>query len=81
MKYRIRYNKNAGQAGRGTLDHKWRVFDENGKEYLCKRVVIEVMCWTKVDPNGVDWNIETEGEMIIVREESKIIIQTSPKNV
>lgn len=75
MKYRVRFNKSAGQPGRGTIDHKWRVFDENGKEYLCKQVVIEVMCWTKVDANGMDWNIEADGNIRIDREDSRITIQ------
>jgi hypothetical protein len=74
MKYRVRFNKSAGQPGRGTIDHKWRVFDETNKEYLCKQVVIKTMCWTQVDLNGVDWNIETFGEIKIDREDSRITI-------
>jgi hypothetical protein len=33
--YHIRFNKTRGQAGRGTIDHVWRVF-ENDKEFLLK---------------------------------------------
>ena len=39
--YQIRFNKTRGQAGRGTMDHVWRVF-ENGKEYLFKNLDIAV---------------------------------------
>lgn len=74
MKYRIRYNKTAGQPGRGTIDHKWRVFDETGKEWLCKEVVIQTVAKTAQDPNGVDWNMECEGTMIIGRSTSTITI-------
>ena len=72
MKYRVRFNKMAGT--RGTVDHKWRVFDETGKEWLCKEVVIEVHSWTEADPNGNDWNFACEGQMKIVKETSTIFI-------
>jgi hypothetical protein len=74
MRFRVRFNKTAGQAGRGTVDHKWRVFDEDGKEYLCKAVKIQSVCWTAQDPNGVDWNIETDGTMIKEKSTSSIVI-------
>ena len=74
MKFRIRYNKTAGQPGRGTVDHKWRVFDETGKEYLCKGVRIQSVAWTEIDPNGVDWNMATEGTMIKEKTTSTIVI-------
>jgi len=76
MKYRVRFNKSAGQPGRGTIDHKWRVFDESGKEYLCKQVVIEVSSWTSIDTNANDWNFEAIGEIDIDREQSKITIKS-----
>jgi hypothetical protein len=57
MKYRIRYNQTAGQPGRGSVDHKWRVFDETGKEWICKAVIINVHSWTEMDKNGHDWNV------------------------
>jgi hypothetical protein len=72
MKYRVRYNKMAGQ--RGTIDHKWRVFDETGKEWLCKAVVMNVKAWTEIDPNGVDWNMACHGEIAIDRVTSTITI-------
>lgn len=73
-KYRIRYNKTAGQIGRGTVDHKWRVFDETGKEWLCKGVRIQTTAWTEIDPNGVDWNMNCNGTMQIDKETSTITI-------
>jgi hypothetical protein len=74
MKYRIRYNKNAGEPGRGTVDHKWRVFDETNKEYICKIVVIRPSSWTEIDPNNHDWNIACEGEIKIHKNTSAIEI-------
>lgn len=74
MKYRIRFNKSAGQPGRGTVDHKWRVFDETGKEWVCKFVRLQVNAWTEIDPNGVDWNMVAHGEIKIDRETSMISI-------
>jgi len=74
MKFRIRFNKTAGQPGRGTVDHKWRVFDETGKEWLCKNVRIQTVAWTAIDDNGVDWNFEVEGTMIKEKSTSTIVI-------
>ena len=74
MKYRIRFNKTAGQAGRGTIDHKWRVFDETGKEWLCKAVRIQTNAWTEIDSNGVDWNMVAEGTMIKEKSTSTVVI-------
>jgi hypothetical protein len=74
MKFRIRYNKSAGQPGRGTIDHKWRVFDETGKEWICKNVWLMTKAWTAEDPNGHDWNFVAEGRMHINKEDSKITI-------
>lgn len=45
-KYRIRFNKTRGEIGRGTLDHVWRVF-ENDKEFLFKHVKIEVPSFSR----------------------------------
>lgn len=72
MKYRVRYNKMAGT--RGSVDHKWRVFDETGKEWLCKAVVIEVNAWTEIDANGHDWNFVCDGQMKIAKETSTVFI-------
>jgi len=74
MKFRVRYNKSAGEPGRGTIDHKWRVFDETGKEWLCKNVRIQTVAWTAIDDNGVDWNFEVEGTMIKEKSTSTIVI-------
>lgn len=70
-KYLIRFNKSRGQAGRGSVDHVWRVF-ENGKEYLCKHIKINVNSWD--ERTGEDWNIACEGFMTIDKEESTVII-------
>jgi hypothetical protein len=74
MKYRIRYNTRAGEPSRGSVDHKWRVFDENNKEYICKEVWIQVPSWTQQDPNNKDWNIECIGTMKIDKQNSVIEI-------
>jgi hypothetical protein len=74
MKFRIRYNKSAGQPGRGTIDHKWRVFDETGKEWICKRVWLLAHSHTEADPNDHDWNFVTTGTMHINRVDSTITI-------
>ena len=70
-KYLIRFNKTRGQQGRGTIDHVWRVF-ENDKEYLFKHLQINVPI---VDERtGEDWNIMCHGIMSIDRETSTAII-------
>jgi len=74
QKFRIRYNKSAGQPGRGTIHHKWRVFDENNKEYICKDVYIHQPSWTEKDPYSDDYNIVTMGEMKIDKKYSSIEI-------
>jgi hypothetical protein len=74
MTYRIRFNQTAGQPGRGSVDHKWRVFDETGKEWICKAVSIEAKSWTAVDPNGHDWNICCHASMHINKETSTITL-------
>lgn len=71
MKYSIRFNKTRGQPGRGTVDHVWRVFEED-KEYLFKHVKINVPSFSERD--GEDWNIACHGTMIIDRETSTAII-------
>jgi hypothetical protein len=74
MKFRIRYNQSAGQPGRGSIDHKWRIFDENDKEYICKEVIIHCSSWTEKDPNGNNWNMVCIGRMEIDKEISTIHI-------
>jgi len=69
--YQIRFNKTRGQEGRGSLDHVWRVF-ENDKEYILKHVQINVPSYS--ERTGEDWNIACDGIMIIDREKSIAII-------
>jgi hypothetical protein len=72
-KYRIRFNKSRGQAGRGTADHVWRVFDGN-KEYLFKNFKLNVASESEKEANGEDWNVVCYGIMTIDRETSTAII-------
>jgi hypothetical protein len=74
-KYLIRYNKSRGQAGRGTVDHVWRVF-ENGKEYLFKNFKVNVPTYS--ERSGEDWNVACHGYMTIDRETSTAIINWDP---
>ena len=71
-KYSIRFNKGRGQPGKGTVDHVWRVFENDGKEYLFKNVNIRVPSWSERDRE--DWNIVCEGRMIIDTETSTATI-------
>jgi len=70
-KYLIRFNKTRGQPGRGPEDHVWRVF-ENGKEFLCKHVKINVPSYS--ERTNEDWNIACQGTMQIDKETSTISI-------
>jgi hypothetical protein len=70
-KYRIRFNKTRGQPGRGTIDHVWRVF-ENDKEYLFKNVKLNVPSFSERD--GEDWNMCCYGELSIDRDTSTATI-------
>lgn len=72
-KYRIRFNKSRGQNGRGSIDHVWRVF-ENDKEYLFKHLDINVQVKSEKDENNVDYNIVCYGFLKIDRENSIAII-------
>lgn len=67
--YQIRFNKSRGQAGRGSMDHVWRVF-ENGKEFLFKNLDITAPVKSEKDVNGVDYNIVCQGYLSIDRETS-----------
>ena len=71
--YQIRFNKSRGQAGRGSMDHVWRVF-ENGKEYLFKNLDISVPIKSEKDANGLDYNIVCQGYLSIDRDTSTAII-------
>ena len=72
-KYGIRFNKSRGQPGRGTEDHVWRVFENNGKEYLFKHLDITVP--VKDERDGMDWNIVCYGVLYIDRDTSTAIIR------
>jgi len=74
MRFRIRYNKTAGQPGRGSKEHVWRVFDENGKEYICKNIFMKHESWGEKEELTPDYNIVTNGEIQIDKEKSLITI-------
>jgi len=76
--YHIRFNKQRGQDGRGTVDHVWRVF-ENGKEFLFKNLDISAPVKSEKDANGVDYNITCKGFMSIDRDTSTAIITSKQK--
>tara|TARA_R110002126_G_scaffold236337_1_gene379926 strand:+ start:3585 stop:3818 length:234 start_codon:yes stop_codon:yes gene_type:complete len=71
-RFAIRFNKTAGEAGRGTPDHVWRVFDRQ-KEYVVKQVRINVPSWG--EKTGEDWSIVCEGLLVIDRDTSTAIIE------
>ena len=79
-KYRIRYNKTRGEAGRGSIDHAWRVFEED-KEYLFKNFTLNVPSTGEKDENGQDWNVCCYGELTIDKKTSTAIINPSKDNV
>lgn len=68
----IRYNKNRGQAGRGSLEHVWRVFD-GPKEYVVKNVRVNVPSWGA--KTGEDWSMCCEGKIMIDKNTSTITIE------
>jgi len=61
-KYLIRFNKSAGESGRGSPEHVWRVF-ENGQEHLARHVRINTHSWS--EQTGPDWNIACLGVMTL----------------
>lgn len=73
----IRFNKSRGTPGRGSAEHVWRVF-ENGQEYLCKHVKINVPCYDEKTQD--DWNIACDGYMTIDRDTSTIAINGEREN-
>lgn len=75
-KYRIRFNKSRGQPGRGTLDHVWRVF-ENEQEYIVKKFTVNVQAISEKDADGDDWNLVCYGVMDLQREDSHAIINSA----
>jgi hypothetical protein len=79
-KYTIRFNKTRGQTGRGTMDHVWRVF-ENDKEYLFKHIDITVPVKSEKDLNGTDYNIVCHGFMSIDRNTSTAVIKSKIEQI
>jgi hypothetical protein len=75
-KYRIRFNKSRGQPGRGSMDHVWRVF-ENDKEYLFKNFKLNVASSSEKEENGEDWNLVCQGVMAIDKDTSTATINES----
>ena len=67
----IRFNKSAGQPGRGSHEHVWRVF-EDGKEHLARHVRIQVPSWS--EQSGPDWNIACNGRMVFYRDTDTAVI-------
>ena len=72
-KYRIRFNKNRGQEGRGTTDHVWRLFDDD-KEYLVKHFKINVPSFSEKEEKTEDWNVVCYGVLTLDRETSTAVI-------
>ena len=77
-KFYIRFNKSRGMVNRGTLDHVWRVFEDE-KEYLVKNVEINVPSYGA--KTGEDWSICCEGTLVINRETSTAIINPIQDNL
>jgi len=80
-KYLIRFNKSKGQPGRGSIDHAWRIF-ENDQEYLVKHVKILVPCHDEVSKDGLgndDWNICCYGRMTLDKKTSTATISPAEK--
>ena len=69
--YLIRFNKSAGQPGRGSPEHVWRIF-EDGKEHLARHVRILVPCWS--EQSGPDWNMACNGRMIFYGDTDTAVI-------
>ena len=67
----VRYNKTRGQPGRGSMDHAWRVFDDN-KEYVVKNVRIDVPSWGA--KTGEDFSMCCEGVVTVDKATSTITI-------
>ncbi len=64
-KYAIRFNKTRGLPGRGSVDHVWRVFENDSQEYLFKHLNITVPVKSEKDANGADYNICCDGFLTI----------------
>lgn len=72
---RVRYNKRKGQPGFGTADHVWRVFTDEGKEYIVKHVELHGVVRGARDPNGADWNMVCEGQLVLDRTTSTAYVK------
>lgn len=70
-KYTIRFNRSRGEPGRGSIEHAWRIF-ENNQEYIAKNVEINVP--SKGERTGEDWSIVCFGSMSINKETSTVVI-------
>lgn len=78
--YKIRFNKTRGEIGRGSMDHVWRVF-ENEKEFLFKNLDITVPVKSEKDVNGSDYNITCQGFLKIDRGNSTAIIVANEQKI
>jgi hypothetical protein len=78
--YKIRFNKSRGMEGRGSMDHVWRVF-ENDKELLFKNLDITVPVKSEKDANGVDYNITCQGYLTMDRDTSTAVITATVKEL
>lgn len=70
----IRFNKTAGQPGRGSREHVWRVF-EDGREHLARHVRILVPSYSEQD--GPDWNIACDGKLMYYSDTDTAVIAPS----
>lgn len=83
--YLVRFNKSRGQPGRGSLDHVWRIFEDD-VEYLAVDVKIDVPSWSQKS-SSEDWNIACKGYMqideqtgvVTISAEEPEIIDVKPK--
>lgn len=72
LKYRIRFNKSRGQPGRGTMEHVWRVFQDD-TEWLARHVIIQVP--SRSEQEGPDWNIVCKGHLTFFEDTDTVLIQ------
>lgn len=70
----IRFNKTAGQPGRGSSEHVWRVF-EDGREHLARHVRILVPSYSEQD--GPDWNLACDGKLMYYTDTDTAVIMPS----
>ena len=70
-KYRIRFNKSKGQPGRGTVEHVWRIFQDD-TEWLARHVILEVP--SRSEQEGPDWNIVCEGKLLFFSDTDTVVI-------